>query len=50
MREFNKLGYFFNSDGVRSTLITKSGKVLEFEIGTRMPKGVSGSFMHFSSE
>lgn len=50
MKEFEELGYFFNADGVKSTLLTKAGKVLEFEKGTVMPKGVKPAYFHFQSE
>jgi len=37
-KQFKELGYFFNSAGVKSTFLTKKGRVQEFEIGTVMPK------------
>jgi len=50
MNEFKKLGYFTNSDGVKSTFLTKKGKAMEFEAGTVMPKKVKPAFMFFHSE
>lgn len=39
MKEFKELGYFTNSDGVKSTfLMGKSRVVQEFETGTVLPK------------
>jgi len=36
----SELGYFINSDGIKSTFLTKKGRAQEFEIGTVMPKKV----------
>lgn len=44
------MGYFINSDGVKSTFLTKKGKAQEFEIGTVMPKGVISAYMFFNKE
>lgn len=49
MEQFNKQGYFLNSDGIKSTFLNKKGIAQEFEIGTIMPKKVSVAFMHFAN-
>lgn len=37
-KQLAELGYFTNSDGVKSTSLSKKGKVLNFPEGTTMPK------------
>jgi len=46
-KQLNELGYFINSDGVKSTLLSKKGKVLNFAEGTVMPKKVATGYMCF---
>lgn len=46
-KQLNELGYFINSDGVKSTLLSKKGKVLDFVEGTVMPKKTATSYMCF---
>jgi len=50
MKYFKEHGYFFNSDGVKSTFLTRKGRKLEFEVGTVMPKQVKVPFMFYHSE
>lgn len=50
MKQFNELGYFINSDGVKSTFLNRKGKAQEFEAGTVMPKKVMGAYFHFALE
>lgn len=50
MKEFNKFGYFHNSDGIKSTFLTKKGVAKEFESGTVMPKKVKIGYMFYHSE
>jgi len=49
-QQFHELGYFINSDGIKSTFLTKKGKAQEFEIGTVMPKKVSSAYMLYLHE
>lgn len=49
-KQFNELGYFINSDGIKSTYLNKKGKAQEFEIGTIMPKKVGTPYMFYLQE
>lgn len=49
MKQMRELGYFINSDGVKSTFLTKKGKAKEFEDGTVMPKKAKTGYMIFFS-
>lgn len=49
-KQLNELGYFINAAGVKSTLLSKKGKVLDFAEGTVMPKkALSGYLCFFKS-
>lgn len=50
MKQFKELGYFINSDGIKSTFLTRKGKAKEFEEGTVMPKAVKNAYMFFNAE
>ena len=50
MKEFNEKGYFINSDGVKSTDLTKKHKVKDFPDDTVMPKKAKTSYMAFNKE
>lgn len=50
MKQYEKQGWFINSDGVNSKCLTKSGRVLDFEANTVLPKKVKSSFMFFHAE
>lgn len=50
MKQFNELGYFINSDGVKSTLIGRKGKVLEFEADVVTPKKPPSSYIFWGKE
>ena len=50
MKQFNELGHFFNSDGVKSTLITKSGRILEFEADAVTPKRALSPYIFWGKE
>lgn len=49
-KQLMELGYFFNGDGVKSTLLSKKGKVMEFAQGTIMPKKAISAYMCFLKE
>ncbi len=49
-KQFNELGYFVNSDGVKSTFLDKRGKKQEFATGTIKPKKVTTPYMFFFVE
>jgi len=49
-KEFKTLGFYYNSDGLKSTFMNKKHKVQEFEIGTVLPKFPSTSFFSFINE
>jgi len=42
-----ELGYFINSDGIKSTFLTRKGKVMEFEEGTILPKRPFSAYIMF---
>ena len=45
-----ELGYFINSDGVKSTDLDSKGRVREFAEGTIMPKKVRSAYLYFFAE
>lgn len=49
-KQLKDLGYFINSDGVKSTMLSKKGKVMDFEAGTVMPKKVGSGYIFFFRE
>lgn len=50
MKQFNELGYYVNSEGIKSTYLNKKHVAQEFEYGTVMPKKVKGAYMFFNAE
>lgn len=50
MKQFKELGYYVNSEGIKSTFLNKKHVAQEFEYGTVMPKKVTSSYMCFNSE
>lgn len=47
LKQLAELGYFVNSDGIKSNLLSKKGKVLDFPEGTVMPKKIATGYMVF---
>ena len=48
MQQFREFGYFVNSDGVKSTMLTKKGKkVKDFKNGTIMPKKPNSAYVMY---
>lgn len=50
LKQLDELGYFFNSDGVKSTDLDEKGNKREFPEGTVMPKKVRSSYLYFFTE
>jgi len=49
-KQLQDLGYFINSDGVKSTNLTKKGKVTDFPLGTVLPKKAAHPYLCFATE
>lgn len=50
MKEFEELGYFTNSDGVKSTFLNPKGAVQEFEKETVLPKRPRSGWTFYFAE
>lgn len=50
MKQLKELGYFINSNGIKSTMLDKKGRELEFPPGTNMPKKQKTAYMFFFVE
>lgn len=49
-KELKEKGYFVNSDGVKSTDLTKKHKAKDYSDDTVMPKKAKSGFMFFNKE
>ena len=45
--EYIREGHFFNKDGIKSTFLTRTGKILPFESGTVLPKRAKTAFTYY---
>jgi len=50
LKQLGELGYFINSDGIKSTELDRKGKVKEFPEGTVMPKKTRSAYMYYFVE
>ena len=50
VKQLTELGYFINSEGVKSTDLDKKGNVKEFAEGTVLPKKVKSAYMFYFIE
>ena len=50
VKQLSELGYFINSEGVKSTDLDKKGNVKEFAEGTVMPKKAKSAYMYYFIE
>lgn len=49
-KQLKELGYFINKDGIKSTMLNKKGKEMEFPPNTYMPKKKTTPYMAFLKE